>query len=53
MELLDKISDACSREGGGSEAFGAEGEGGGDGGGGLVADARRATEKAITRYAMI
>lgn len=49
VELLDKLSEACSREGGGSEVFGVDGSGGG--GGGLVADARRATEKAITRYA--
>eukprot|EP00903_Cladosiphon_okamuranus_P016992 g15661.t1 len=52
MELLDKLSDACSREGGGSEAFGADGAGG-SGGGGLVADARRATEKAVTRACML
>eukprot|EP00752_Nemacystus_decipiens_P005355 g4856.t1 len=52
IELLDKLANACSREGGGAEALGEEGAGGG-GGGGLVADARRATEKAVTRACML
>ncbi|CAM9674948.1 unnamed protein product, partial [Ectocarpus sp. 8 AP-2014] len=40
--LLDEVLEACSKEGG-SEEFGGTAEGG------LVADARRATETAITR----
>ncbi|CAM9575627.1 unnamed protein product [Ectocarpus sp. 12 AP-2014] len=44
--LLDEVSEACSKEGG-SEAFGGTAEGG------LVADARRATETAITRACML
>lgn len=55
--LLQELSKACSKEGG-SKALEAEriespvgGRGGGGGGGSsLVADARRATETAVTRY---
>ncbi|CAM9933789.1 unnamed protein product [Scytosiphon promiscuus] len=54
--LLEELSKACSKEGGSKalEAEGVESPGGGrSGGGGLVADARRATETAVTRACML
>lgn len=52
--LLQELSEACSKEGG-SKALEAElaespGGGGSGGGSGLLVDAKRATETAVTRY---